>query len=267
MKFRALSADANTAMGLSPICFCLDEAGQVVGPEYPLYSALHTAQGAHAAPIEFIISTQAANDADFLSQMIDDARTGADPRTVCRGLRGAGRLRRVGQGRVAGGEPRAGHIASEAYVEQLANEAKRLPSRESQFRNLVLNQRVSLRRHLIPMEVWKANGGYPEPDVFEECPVYGGLDLSSRLDLTALVLVARDAEFRWHVDAHFWTPADTLHERATRDRAPTTSGSGPGSSRRCRARASTRWVAERIGEIAKSCDLRGSVRSRATAPG
>ncbi|HET6860159.1 MAG TPA: terminase large subunit, partial [Streptomyces sp.] len=74
--------------------------------------------------------------------------------------------------------------------------------------------------HLIPMEVWKANGGYPDPRVFEECPVYGGLDLSSRLDLTALVLVARDAEFRWHVDAHFWTPADTLHERALRDRVP-----------------------------------------------
>jgi hypothetical protein len=70
--------------------------------------------------------------------------------------------------------PALGVIASEAYVEQLANEAKRLPSREGQFRNLVLNQRVSLRRHLIPMEVWKANGGYPEPNVFEERPVYGG---------------------------------------------------------------------------------------------
>jgi phage terminase large subunit-like protein len=153
--------------------------------------------------------------------------------------------------------PALGTIASEAYVEQLANEAKRLPSRESQFRNLVLNQRVSLRRHLIPMEVWKANGGYPEPNVFEERPVYGGLDLSSRLDLTALVLVARDAEFRWHVDAHFWTPADTLHERALRDRAPYDQWERaglltavPGKSIDCR------WVAERIGEIAKSCDLR-----------
>jgi phage terminase large subunit-like protein len=174
VKFRALSADANTAMGLSPICFCLDEAGQVVGPEYPLYSALHTAQGAHAAPIEFVISTQAANDADFLSQMIDDARTGADARTVCRVYEAPAGCDVLDKDAWRAANPALGTIASEAYVEQLANEAKRLPSRESQFRNLVLNQRVSLRRHLIPMEVWKANGGYPDPRVFEEFPVYGG---------------------------------------------------------------------------------------------
>lgn len=84
VRFRALSADASTAMGTSPVAFVFDELGQVRGPRCDLWDALHSGQGAHANPIELVISTQAAGDADFLSAMIDDARTGADPRTVVR---------------------------------------------------------------------------------------------------------------------------------------------------------------------------------------
>lgn len=53
----------------------------------------------------------------------------------------------------------------------------------------------------------------------EDVPVFCGLDLSMRTDLTALVIVGQ-VDGVWHVAAHFWTPEQGLHDRARRDRAP-----------------------------------------------
>jgi phage terminase large subunit-like protein len=58
---------------------------------------------------------------------------------------------------------------------------------------------------------------------FEGLPVFGGLDLSSVSDLTALVLMApktTDAGTVWHVKPTFWLPGDSLRERAKADRVP-----------------------------------------------
>jgi hypothetical protein len=80
--YRALSAEATTAYGLSPVFVVHDELGQVRGPRSELYDALETAQGAHEDPLSIIISTQAPTDADLLSVLIDDAETRQDPNTV-----------------------------------------------------------------------------------------------------------------------------------------------------------------------------------------
>jgi phage terminase large subunit-like protein len=71
--YRALSADASTAYGLSPVFTVHDELGQVRGPRSELYEALETASGAQDEPLSIVISTQAPTDADLLSIMIDDA--------------------------------------------------------------------------------------------------------------------------------------------------------------------------------------------------
>jgi phage terminase large subunit-like protein len=81
-RYRALSADATTAYGLSPQLVIHDELGQVRGPRSPLFEALETATGAQENPLSIIISTQAPTDADLLSVLIDDALAGNDPHTV-----------------------------------------------------------------------------------------------------------------------------------------------------------------------------------------
>ena len=81
VRYRALSAEATTAYGLSPVLAIHDELGQVVGPQSPLYDALETAMGAHEEPLSIIIRTQAPTDADLLSTLIDDAQTSGDPET------------------------------------------------------------------------------------------------------------------------------------------------------------------------------------------
>jgi phage terminase large subunit-like protein len=63
--YRALSAEASTAYGLSPAFVVHDELGQVKGPRSELYEALETASAAQESPLSLVISTQAPTDADL----------------------------------------------------------------------------------------------------------------------------------------------------------------------------------------------------------
>ena len=109
-KYRALSADASTAYGLSPT-FCVhDELGQVRGPRSQLYEALETATGAVENPLSLVISTQAANDTDLLSQLIDDALTGSRPARSHPVVHGADLSRPVRRGNYRTRQPGARRV-------------------------------------------------------------------------------------------------------------------------------------------------------------
>jgi phage terminase large subunit-like protein len=220
VRYRALAAEASTTYGLSPAVVIHDELGQVRGPRSELYDALETAMGAHPNPLSICISTQAPNAADLLSQLIDYARTGADPRTKLIFFGADDDDPLDDPATWAKANPALGDFLNRDEIAGLAEKAQRMPAFESAFRNLHLNQRVSASAALFSAGVWSANGGEPDMEAFVTGPVYGGLDLSARQDLTALVLLAEGPRGYWNVWCHFWTPADTLIERASRDRAP-----------------------------------------------
>jgi len=219
--YRALSAEATTAVGFGVRLCIHDELGQVEGPNDALFNALTSAMGSYPDSLEIIISTQAANDGDLLSQLIDDALSGADPAIVCH-LHTAPVGCEIDDPAAweAANPAMAYGVRDRADLERQASEAKRMPSRESSFRNFILNQRVRATEHFIPPNLWDDCGGAVSNDPFLRGPVYGGLDLSSRHDLTALALVAQDDAGNWHARLHIWTPADTLIDRQGKDRAP-----------------------------------------------
>jgi phage terminase large subunit-like protein len=104
-----------------------------------------------------------------------------------------------------------------------AERARRMPSFESAFRNLRLNQRISPhgRDLLFTAEAWAEGDEAIEEDIFTDGrPVFGGLDLSASIDLTALVLAAEDDDGLVHIKPFAWTPAENLAERQVHDRAP-----------------------------------------------
>lgn len=219
VEYRALSADGRTAHGLSPVLAILDETGQVRGPQSDFIDAITTAQGAHKDPLLICISTQAPNDNDLLSIWLDDARASKDPRIVCHvyeAPKDADIMDRKGW---LAANPAMGKFRSLQDVEEQAERAERMPSFEPTFRNLVLNQRVEMAAPFISKGVWILNSQEPDNEVFYRYPVYAGLDLSARNDLTAFVMLAHDGE-RWHVKPTFWTPEKGLRDRAKRDRAP-----------------------------------------------
>lgn len=217
VEFKALAADGKTAHGLSPVLAILDEIGQVRGPQSDFVDAITTSQGAHAEPLLIAISTQAANDADLLSTWIDDAKASSDPRIVCHLYAAPAGCDLLDEAARKAGNPALGLFRSEDDLLEQLKQAQRMPSMENSARNLLLNQRVSTESPFISPDVWKACGAPIQ--AFEE-PVFAGLDLSARTDLTALVLIGQDDDGVWHVQPHFWTPEQGLADRARRDRAP-----------------------------------------------
>jgi phage terminase large subunit-like protein len=216
--YRALSAEKKTAHGLSPIFIIHDELGQVSGPRSDLYEALETATQAHADPLSIIISTQAPTDADLLSILIDDAQTGARPTVKCFLYTADREADPFDVATIRQANPAFDEFQNQKEVLAMAEAARRMPSREAEYRNLVLNQRVESVSPLISVSIWKANGGTPLAD-WSDGPVYGALDLADTTDLAANVWVT-EREGLWHVRPTFWLPAEGLRERARIDRVP-----------------------------------------------
>ena len=216
VEYKALAADGKTAHGLSPVLAILDEIGQVRGPQSDFIDAITTSQGAHAEPLLIAISTQAASDADLFSQWIDDAQTSQDPRIVCHLYAAPEGCDLMDESAWRAANPALGLFRSLDDLREQMTQAQRMPSMENSARNLLLNCRVSTFSPFISPDVWKACSG---PVLPFDGPVFAGLDLSARTDLTALVIVGQ-VDGVWHVQPHFWTPSQGLEERARRDRAP-----------------------------------------------
>jgi phage terminase large subunit-like protein len=253
VEYKALSAEAKTTHGLSPVLAILDEIGQIRGPQDDFIDAVTTSQGAHAQPLLIAISTQAANDADLLSVWLDDAINSKDPHIVCR-LYAApqdAELMDVDGWRAA--NPALGVFRSYEDVEEQAKQAQRMPSMENTFRNLILNQRVSTVAPFVSRDVWKSCAG-PAEEFDSATQVFGGLDLSGRTDLTSLVLIGR-INGVWRVRAYFWTPSEGLKDRARRDRAPYDVWAEQGYIRLCPGRSvDYEQIAREVAEVCE--DLR-----------
>jgi phage terminase large subunit-like protein len=145
-------------------------------------------------------------------------------------------------------------IMNKREVLAMADDARRMPSRESEFRNLVLNQRVEASTPFIKPNLWDQCDAPVES--FEGREVFAGLDLSEANDLTALVLICRINNV-WNVKPYFWLPQEGIHERSRSDRVPydTFYEQGfleltPGNS------ISYEWVAHRLRKIFEQYSIR-----------
>jgi phage terminase large subunit-like protein len=215
-KYRALSADASTAYGLSPVFTVHDELGQVKGPRSELYEALETASAAHDNPLSVVISTQSPTDADLLSVLIEDAKKGADPKVKLALFTADPEADPFDVETIKQANPAFGDFQNADEVLAMAEDARRMPSRENEYRNLILNQRVDRNSPFVAKSIWQANG---EPGTLGDAPVYAGLDLSSTSDLTAFVPIAFN-DGKWATEPTFWLPQEGLREKSRADRVP-----------------------------------------------
>lgn len=216
--YKALSAEASTAFGLSPKVIVHDELGQVRGPRSVLYEALETAVAAQENPLSVVISTQAPTDADLLSVLIDDALAGHDPRVVVSLHTADMEADPFSDDTIRQANPALDLFMNADEVRAMAQDAKRMPSREAEYRNLILNQRVEARSPFVSRSSWADCAGDVSGD-WDGLPVYAGLDLSSTKDLTALILIA-NVNGVWQTRPTFWLPADGLADKARVDRVP-----------------------------------------------
>lgn len=218
VEYQAVSAEGKTAHGKSPILAILDEMGQIRGPNSDFVDAIVTAQGAYENAMLFAISTQAPNDNDLFSIWLDDAKESGDKRIVSHVYAADKDCELLDEEAWKAANPALGIFRSKKDLKEQAERAERMPSFEPTFRNLILNQRIEMVAPFISRSIWLLNSQDPDDAVFYEEPVYAGLDLSAKNDLTALVLAA--FREKWHIKCIFWTPEKGLRERAKNDRAP-----------------------------------------------
>jgi phage terminase large subunit-like protein len=217
VTYKAMAADAGTAMGGSPILTLIDEAGQIKGSSSEFVDAITTGQGAHSEPMTIIISTQAPTDGDYLSIRIDDAAIAQDPSIVCHVYETPETFGLLDEEGWKYSNPALGVFRSVKDMREQMTKAARMPSEENGKRNLLLNQRVEKTAPFVSPDLWKSNGGAASIPLAAK--VWLGLDLSQVKDLTALVMVA-EIDGIWHVEPTFWLPGAAIHDRTKEDRVP-----------------------------------------------
>jgi phage terminase large subunit-like protein len=222
--YRAISADAGGGFGQGIDVVIYDELAQARSRK--LYDMLMTSTGSQTEPLMVIISTQAPANEHILSELIDyglKIRTGEiedDSFTVhlYTAPENCGLLDEKAWYQA---NPTLGDYRDLKEFREAMERAVKVPSLESSLRNLYLNQRVASEAPFLSPNVWARNAGAVDIGLFTDGrPVFGGLDLSGRVDLSALVLCAADDEMNVHLLPVIWTPGETLAGRATRDRAP-----------------------------------------------
>ena len=217
VEYRAISAEAGTAHGLSPVLAILDEVGQVRGPTDAFIEAIETSQGAHDDPLLTAISTQAATDGDLFSIWLDDAKNAKDPRIVSHVYTAPEDCEVMDRKAWKAANPALGKFRSLKDLQDFAKQADRLPAKENSFRWLYLNQRIEATSPFLNRGEWEANKGGDEIPYGSLC--YAGLDLSSSRDLTAFVM-AFPLDGLWQIKCQFFMPGDGIRDRAQEDKVP-----------------------------------------------
>ena len=218
--YEAMSADARRGHGLAPSWWAYDELAQT--RDRKLLDALTTGMGKRKRALGIVLSTQAEDDEHPLSQLIDDGLAGVDSSIVVDLVAAPPDADVFDEAVIRACNPALGIFLDAETLMKEARQARRLPSSESAFRNLRCNQRISAAPDLLATpSVWAQGNAPIAPEIFRDGrPVHAGLDLSARLDLTAMVLAAQDDAGVIHLMPLAWTPERTITTRELRDAAP-----------------------------------------------
>lgn len=266
--YEALSSDARKAHSLSPSFVVCDELAQ--WPKRELYDNLVTGTGARKRPLTVVISTMSSSPIDVMSELVlygkqINAGIHEDPSFVAFIYEVPMDVDIWDEQNWYMANPALDDFRNLDELRKFAQQAKRIPAKEAVLRNLYLNQPVdrdgSSKRY-IPRPDWDACGIKSQeqvdalPELLKGRPCYGGLDLSSKNDLTAFVL-AFPFEEHMVVVPYFWTREDGLDDRAAKDKASYGVWAKKGYLRTTPGRVITfQFVAKQIAELTAPYDLK-----------
>ena len=218
--YKVLSADAYTKHGLNASMIVFDELHAQQSRD--LWDVMSTSTGARVQPLTVAITT-----------------AGYDRNSICYEVRNYAERVRDGiledqsflpviycaddkddftkESTWKKANPAYGISIRKEYFEREAMKASELPSYENTFRRLHLNQWTEQATRWLPMDRWDEANDFHE---FGDRPCYGGLDLASTTDITALVLVCPDEDGGFDVLPFFWIPSENAHRRERKDKVP-----------------------------------------------
>jgi phage terminase large subunit-like protein len=223
-RFEPLGADADTMDGLNPHAAIIDELH--AHKNRKVYDVLLTGMGARRQPLVWMITTAGLYDPtsigwkmhQYATQVLEgvieddtffafitaaDEDDAWDDRDTWRKA-----------------NPGLGINVKWEYLEERAAQAAREPSFLNTFLRYHLNIWTQQVTRWISMDSWRdCPERAPEAELVGR-PAYAALDLSQKLDLTALVLALPDDGGFWDLVSRFWCPEDRILERSNRDQVP-----------------------------------------------
>lgn len=150
--------------------------------------------------------------------------------------------------------PNLGVSITRKYLVERVHEAKGMPAKKSETSRFNFCQWVDAGNPAIPGDLWRrcvVPEGQWDESALKGLRCIGGLDLSGTRDLTALARVYEpDDNGRVHMVVEFWTPGETMRERAASEHVPYDLWVQQGHVIATPGRAvDYRWVAQRISEV------------------
>ncbi|MDP3853628.1 terminase large subunit [Phenylobacterium sp.] len=123
--------------------------------------------------------------------------------------------------------PSIGLSPTLSYLRTQAAKAKDNPRALARFCCYHLNLWIDAAVRWFNVKKWDACAGSKDgwlkyPETLKGRPCFGGFDVSSTTDVTALIWVfpPTDDDAKWRVLCRFWVPEDTLRDRVASDRVP-----------------------------------------------
>ena len=156
-------------------------------------------------------------------------------------------------------------IVPRDYLRRQVREAKGMPSKESVVRRLNFCEWTQSFESWIGAQEWhRVEADITDDDLIGR-PCYGGIDLGSKLDMSAWALAFPFAPGDHKLLPHggiiarvwFWTPGDTMRERSERDRAHYPEWAAAGFLEApAGVTIDFRWVAQKVAKACADYDFR-----------
>ena len=221
--YQVLSAETGTKHGLNVSGLVFDEIH--AQPNRKLYDVLTKGSGdAREQPLFFIITT-AGNDKNSIcyelhTKALDLMQGRKKDYTFYPVVYGLGVDEDwTDEANWYKANPSLGHTIKIERVREAYQNAIENPAEENVFKQLRLNIWTSASIRWIPEQVYDKGNLPIDLDSLRGRMCYGGLDLSSTSDITALVLAfpPRNDDEKYILLPFFWLPEDTLELRCRRD--------------------------------------------------
>lgn len=225
-RFKALSADVASHEGLNVSCAILDELH--AHKNRRLWDTLRYGGSARSQPLFIVITTAGDYDPTSIGWETHEyaenviAGTYEDWQFYALIYAASKDADWADPATWYNANPSLGITVPEEDMQAMCDEALNSPDKQSSFKRYRLNIWVQTKDGFIDMDAWNASGEAFDLEDLADRPCYGGLDLSSKEDLSAFALAfpptPDDQVFRllqW-----LWVPEDSLAERAKRNGQP-----------------------------------------------
>lgn len=199
--------------GQSPLTHLCDEYHQ--HPTSDQLDAMHTGMGARQSPLQLIITTAGVDSSspckefdDYTRQILDGSLQDEQLFALHYTIDKEDSWEDWDSWRKA--NPNLGVSVSEEYLRAKLQEAKQRVSQQNTVRTKHLNEWMSAGSAWMNMSIWRR---CEEPSLrledFKGCPCWVGIDLASKIDMTArLLLFPKDGTY--YAFGRYYLPHDTI---------------------------------------------------------